>query len=57
MVNITIRWLEHPWGTKLASSYANVFMSNLEDKYVYPYIDQPLLWKRFIDDIFPIWTH
>ena len=44
-------------GTKLAPSYANLFMSKFEDKYVYTYPLQPLLWKRFIDDIFLIWPH
>ena len=44
-------------GAKFTSSYANIFMSKFEDKYVYPYSDQPLLWKRLIDDIFLIWTH
>ena len=44
-------------GTKLAPSYANLFMSSFEDKYVYTYPQQPTLWKRFIDDIFLIWPH
>ena len=42
-------------GTKLAPSYANIFMSNFEDEHVYSYQNQPLLWKRFTDDIFLIW--
>ena len=44
-------------GTKLAPSYANLFMTKFEDKYVYTYPQQPLLWKSFIDDIFLIWPH
>ena len=44
-------------GTKLAPSYANLFMTKFEDKYVYTYPLQPQLWKRFIDDIFVIWPH
>ena len=44
-------------GTKLAPSYANLFMAKFEDKHVYTYPLQPLLWKRFIDDIFLIWPH
>ena len=39
-------------GTKLAPSYANLFMAKFEGKYVYTYPLQPKLWKRFIDDIF-----
>ena len=44
-------------GTKLAPSYANLFMSKFEQDYVYTYHLQPTLWKRFIDDIFLIWPH
>ena len=44
-------------GTKVAPSYANTFMGWYEEKYVYTYPKQPLLWKRFIDDIFVIWHH
>ena len=44
-------------GTKLAPSFANLFMGDFEEKFVYTYKLQPFLWKRFIDDIFIIWTH
>ena len=44
-------------GTKLAPSYANLFMSKFEQAHVYTYHLQPTLWKRFIDDIFLIWPH
>ena len=44
-------------GTKVAPSYANLFMADFEDKFVYTYPDQPFLWLRFVDDIFMIWTH
>ena len=44
-------------GTKLAPSYANIFMTKFEEKYVYTYPLQPKLQKRFIDDIFMIWPH
>ena len=33
---------------KLAPSYANLFMTKFEDKYVFTYPLQPQLWKRFI---------
>ena len=33
-------------GTKLAPSYANLFMSKFEDKYVYTYPLQPQLWIK-----------
>ena len=44
-------------GTKVAPAYANTFMGWFEDTHVYTYHKQPLLWKRFIDDIFLIWHH
>ena len=44
-------------GTKVAPSYANLFMADFEETYVYTYRQKPLLYKRFIDDIFMIWTH
>ena len=44
-------------GTKLATSYANLFMTKFEQNHVYTYHLQPTLWKRFIDDIFMIWPH
>ena len=44
-------------GTKLAPSYANIFMGELEQKTIESYDKEPLLWVRFIDDIFSIWTH
>ena len=44
-------------GTKMAPAYANLFMGKLEEekltKLGKPHI---LIWKRFIDDIFLIWT-
>ena len=43
-------------GTKMAPAYAKLFMGSLEPILAWlghPYI---LLWKRYIDDIFLIWT-
>ena len=44
-------------GSKCAPSLACLYMADFEERYVYPYATQPLLWKRYIDDIFIIWTH
>ena len=44
-------------GTRLAPTYANLFMSDFEEKHVYQYHKQPLVWLRFIDNIFFIWPH
>ena len=44
-------------GTKLAPSYANIFMSNFEEKYIYTYPNyKGVVWLRFLDDIFCIWS-
>ena len=42
-------------GTKMAPSYANLFMSDLEDRLLSSAPHRPLVWWRFIDDIFCIW--
>jgi hypothetical protein len=44
-------------GTKVAPSFANIFMADFEEKWVYTHRLQPKIWLRFIDDIFMIWDH
>ena len=44
-------------GTALAPNYANIFMDKFETRALENYPLKPLLWKRFIDDIFMVWTH
>ena len=44
-------------GTKLAPSFGNIFMGWLEENFVHTYEKQPLMWKRYIDDVFIIWQH
>ena len=44
-------------GAKVAPSVANTLMGWFEAQFVYTYELQPLLWVRFIDDTFLIWTH
>ena len=44
-------------GTRVAPSYANTFMGWFENTFVYTHNPALLVWKRFIDDIFIIWTH
>ena len=44
-------------GTKLAPSYANIFMGDLETRLTSGHHKEPFLWLRFIDDIFVLWTH
>ena len=42
-------------GTKVAPSFANIFMADFEETWVYSYPTQPLIWLRYIDDIFLVW--
>ena len=44
-------------GTKMAPSYACLFMGLLEQQLTSSYPKSPLMWIRYIDDIFLIWTH
>ena len=44
-------------GTKMAPSYANLFMGNFEQKALAAATHSPLIWWRYIDDIFLLWTH
>lgn len=42
-------------GTRVAPTFANIFMGYFEDKFVHTYPIQPRLWLRFIDDVLMIW--
>ena len=44
-------------GTKFAPLYAILFMDYLEDKILNSIVERPLVWWRYIDDIFMIWQH
>ena len=44
-------------GTRMAPNYANLFMGDLEGEILQNYPLKPLVWYRYIDDIFFIWTH
>ena len=41
-------------GTKMSPSYANMFMGQFEEDFVYTY-KNPAVWKWFIDNCFCIW--
>jgi len=43
-------------GTKMAPSYASIFMGKLETDLLERARTKPIFWKRFINDIFFIWT-
>ena len=41
--------------TKMAPNYANIFMENFEE-HILKRPDKPYLYRRYLDDIFIIWT-
>ena len=41
-------------GTRMAPSYANLFMNSIKRKYIYTRHIQPRIWFRFIDDVWGI---
>ena len=43
-------------GTRRAPSYANLFMDRFKRAFLAQEPIQPLVWKRYIDDILCIWT-
>lgn len=42
-------------GTVTAPSYANLFMAELEERLLDESTTDPIIWKRYIDDILCIW--
>ena len=43
-------------GTKMAVEFANIFMSAIETEIINKTPQKPLVWKRFINDIFSLWN-
>ena len=43
-------------GTKMAPAYPNIFMGTLESRILSETNPSPTHWKRYIDDIFLVWT-
>ena len=54
--NVFLQILGTAMGTVMAPSFANIFMAHLEESMLLLAPSQPFLYKRFIDDIFIIWT-
>ena len=44
-------------GTKFAPPYAILFMADLDEKILSASEKKPMIWWRYIDDIFFIWRH
>ena len=45
-----------PTEDKMAPAYANIFMGTLESRILSETNPSPIHWKRYIDDIFLVWT-
>ena len=58
MANITHYLQTHgtPMGTRMAPSYANLFLAKFETDALSRAPFQPFIWVRYINDIFMIWT-
>ena len=44
-------------GTKMAPPYAVLFMGKLEEEFLEAQSLKPIVWWRYIDDIFMLWRH
>ena len=55
--NIYLQMMGTAMGTRMAPQYANLFMALLESEFLKHYHLKPLIYLRFIDDTFMIWTH
>ena len=44
-------------GTRMAPSYANIFMKDIELQLTETSPNKPKMWLRFVDDILMIWNH
>ena len=42
--------------TKMAVAFAKIFMSKVETEILIQSAFQPLVWKRYIDNTFSLWT-
>jgi len=42
-------------GTKMAVAFANIFMTKIERQILRQSDKKPLVWKRYIDDVFSLW--
>ena len=43
-------------GTKMAVAFANIFIAKIEKEIIRQSNNKPLVWKRFIDDVFSLWN-
>ena len=43
-------------GTEMAVFFVNIFMSAVETEIIYRSYLKPLIWKRYIYDVFSLWN-
>ena len=43
-------------GTKMAVSFANIIMAEIETEIISRSATKPITWKRYIDDVFSLWN-
>ena len=43
-------------GTKMAVTFANIFMASVETEIISLSKTKPLEWRRYVDDIFSLWN-
>uniref|UniRef100_A0A674IUK7 Reverse transcriptase domain-containing protein n=1 Tax=Terrapene triunguis TaxID=2587831 RepID=A0A674IUK7_9SAUR len=55
--NVYLQVSDTAMGTRMAPQYAIIFMADLEQRFLSSRPLTPLLYLRYIDDIFIIWTH
>ena len=44
-------------GTRMAPNYAIIFMHSVEEEILKHANLKPRIWRRFIDDVFIVWSH
>nr|XP_048688123.1 uncharacterized protein LOC125627729 [Caretta caretta] len=55
--NVYLQISSTAMGTRMAPQYANIFMADLEQRFLSSRPVTPLFYLHYIDDIFIIWTH
>ena len=56
MDETTSKHMIQPWARKWQSPFLIIFMNKVESETLSQSELKPLVWKRFIDDIFSLWT-
>ena len=44
-------------GSLVAPQYANIFIAHMKERILEKLTQKPILYRRYIDDIFMLWTH